>query len=367
MKACYLICFSITFLTACMHKMGSKTKDDQTSGELAPLVCDNGADVTSFTLDATFPQPNPSAVNFGDQVTYSLVDQVPNGPGVRIDLCIDDANGAVEFKRMLYRWDSSSQTEDIRIDNTATEVRREGNTYFIPSSKVKAVNLEQAIFGEVDGLDLYVSYREDQGIWIKGWRDNDDLSFATAVNAVIENGMRKPLSTRLIGGTFRQGNPFTKGLCQDGQVPYDRTFKFDKTRLKFQTCTYGGGGETTGYDIKKIQITDESTHLGSENHQTYTLEGDQIKKVTQGDQPGAVMKYSWSHHNACDSFVVTLPHATYAATAAAMAGCGRIVDGAPQRTWEDEHLDIMYKITYAKSEIVEGRVACFHYLFNCSQ
>ncbi|MGE0173375.1 MAG: hypothetical protein AB7T49_11330 [Oligoflexales bacterium] len=367
MKGYHLFCV-VMILMGCKHTTDSKAKDDQTSGGLAPLPCDNGADATSFTLAATFPPPNASAIDFGNQINYTLVEQVPNGPSVRIDVCIDDVNSTVAVNRMLYRRDSFSQTQDIRVDNSATEIRRDGNIYFIPASNVKAVNLDQAIFGEVDNLDVYISYLadKDQGVWIKSWKDND-LVFVTAVSAGVQNGARKPFASRLIAGSFRQGNPFTEGPCKDGQMPYDRTFKFEKAKLKFQTCTYMGGGETTGYDIKKIEITDESTHLPVENHKTYTFEGDQIKNISQGDQPGTEMRYAWSHHNACDSFVLTLPHATYTATAAAMAGCGHIIDGAPQRTWEDEQHDVMYKISYGKGEVVEGRVACYHYLLNCNQ
>jgi hypothetical protein len=44
-----------------------------------------------------------------------------------------------------------------------------------------------------------------------------------------------------------------------------------------------------------------------------------------------VLDYRWNHHNACDTFHLTLPHAEYVAAAATLAGCGETVLDAPVR------------------------------------
>jgi hypothetical protein len=77
---------------------------------------------------------------------------------------------------------------------------------------------------------------------------------------------------------------------------------------------------------------------------------DQMFKSLHHDQlpAGKQLIYAVNHHNACDSIYVAFSEidAAYGATASAAAGCGSVVDGAPERRGEDWHDGIWYQIKY---------------------
>jgi hypothetical protein len=350
-----LLATALLLSTACKQRSSSKAKSDQSSDT---ATCEDGSQPVSYTLKPIDPMPSASVIDFGDDVPYKLVPHGENSVAARVDICINESEGTAEVARLMLRDNPTRPTIDARISKSATAIEVDGNVYSVPASEVQAENVDAAAFGDPSALLIYVPVRDVDGILIKSWKDGE-LVFTTAVRAMKKDGKLKPNSINLITGSFDSGNPFKEGPCKDGQAEFTKTFAFEKVTLKVAGCYYQGGGETMGYDIHKVEVADKSAVLSAEQQENFVLEGDKLKEA---------FKYQWNHHNACDSWVLTLPHAKYAASAGPMAGCGRVLEGAPERDFQEENRDTKYIIRYNNGTPLEGSVpSCSHFIFNCTQ
>ncbi|MGE0172250.1 MAG: hypothetical protein AB7T49_05680 [Oligoflexales bacterium] len=357
----YTLFATILLTFSCRTIEASKAKDETSDSDPYALrTCKNGAKAVPFTLEPMDPMPDASVVKFpGFDLHFRLESQIPNQKGARIDLCIDEVNGTVTFDRLVYKEDPFTPLTNLAINDSITQPQWKDNILEIPSSFVKIENLDKAAFGDAEGLFMWVKESGIEGRLVRSWKDGDKVF--TTINLVQEQqqGGYRPLGAQALAGSFQPGDPFANGLCNAARGPqYSGTFKFDHVTMKFDACVYAGGGETTGYDIKRLEITDSAPQLTDDQRKPFTFQGAELESVFQ---------VAWNHHNACDSFVLKLPHATYAATAAATAGCGTILEGAPHRTLEDPNPEVMYSVRYGGNEPAEGKVACRHFLLHCQQ
>ncbi|MGE0172342.1 MAG: hypothetical protein AB7T49_06140 [Oligoflexales bacterium] len=357
MRKTMFLVVGIALCNSCKHS-SSATMNEAASDPLAPMVCDDGRPTTPFSLREMDPMPSASVLPYSSPIGFKF--NIPSKRNVRVDVCVDEMNGTVEVRQVLFIGNFSDPILKVIVDKSLVEPIHGDDVHRIPPSLMRAKGVENAVFGDPSELSLFMPTEDNQGILVQSFKDGTTV-FTIAARVTEQNGAYDPNSTLLLAGTFEQGNPFVpvdSGPCKEQQFELARTFTMEKAVFKFDGCMFQGGGETLGYEISKIEITDESSELKPEERKTFQFEGAEMTKV---------FKYRWNHHNGCDSFVLTLPHATYTATAAARTGCASILNGAPVRTIEDESKETMYKFTYKGGKVLEGRFTCENYMLGCSQ
>ena len=178
--------------------------------------------------------------------------------------------------------------------------------------------------------------------------------------SVADDGSEQPAALDIVVGRFEVGDPFAESPCAPDESHRTASFSLGTAAFEVGLCTFLGGGETTGYRVIEMTVQDDNDALSPEDREPMVL--------SDADLEGA-LQVSWHHHNACDSFVLTTNHASYAATSAAMAGCGTILDDAPQRTFEDPRQTVLYRVRYDAgpwSDVQE--LDCHHhFLSDCSE
>jgi hypothetical protein len=329
----------------------------------SPLSCPGGGTTQPFTLAKLDKMPRESVVDFGagnwGEGDYDLMAAGDEGGfRVRLDVCVDEVNETVVLKRFLYQMYPEQKNYVLIVDDALTEPQEVAfQTFRIPKSFVSDAGLKEAVFGEPQNLKLVVKYSKGYGFRVDGWKDGD-MNFATAVNGYDQDGALNVGSSSLIVGDFQQGDPFQGGPCGNGEFIGTASFMLGTAKFDLESCLFQDTGHTTGYKIKKLTIQDSNPVLKQEQREAFTSENDELETV---------LKYKWDHHNACDSFVLKLPHATYSATTSAMAGCGQILDGAPERGVEDPRKTTLYRIKYGTQSVIEGELDCVHFHFRCGE
>lgn len=308
----------------------------------------------SFAAPETLPDledvPLPDVPSFSEVVAA--------GDGyehsVRLDVCeADDGTlslGAVlhapgGFAPTLYRPDpavSSVQQSFVEIDGGMVEELR------VPPSDFIVEGLADALDGDYDGFSVRIRY--EYGAIIGG---ADGLVVYGDAN--LDAASVSYNSIYLVAGTLVPGDVFADLSCAFGEQPFETSFSLDTATFDLEACTFYGVGETIGYRITRMGVEDTNSILTEPERARHEFDGEA--------SVNSVLTYQWNHHNACDSFHLALPHADYAATAAASAGCGETVPDAPPRDIEDED-GLKYRIRYHDGEWVDGvNPDCFHYLF----
>ncbi|MGE0172130.1 MAG: hypothetical protein AB7T49_05065 [Oligoflexales bacterium] len=351
-----LLIFLILANVGCKERASSSASSETNSSNL-PLPCPGGGSTQAFTLGKMNPMPSESVVDYGAANmgdVYELKPAEPGGYRVRLDVCIDEVNESVVLMRFLYQMFPGDRTEVMTVDESISEPKEVSfKNYLIPRSFVSDQGLKEAVFGEPKHLKVTVKYEDGYGYLVNGWQDGN-TQFATAVNGYVNDGLMHVSSRWLIAGAFEPGDPFKDGPCKDGQYAGSANFTLGTAKFTMDSCLFPGGGETTGFEVKKLTVEDSNPALTAEQRKPFSFEKESLESV---------FKYNWDHHNACDSFVLTLPHGTYSATTAANAGCGSILEGAPARTYEDGRRTTLFRIKYGTQTPVEGELDCLHFHF----
>jgi hypothetical protein len=256
----------------------------------------------------------------------------------RLDLCV--VGVTPNLKRVVWQ----SHPFENRHEATGSQI-------------LNVQGLDEALSGNHTNLEIRVDNHE-QALLIKGWKQ-DSNSFVTAVPVAYQsNGSYEVQSSALITGVLDAVDPFANAKCRPGSVSKTASFNLGSAHFTWDTCTYMGGGETLGYDVTKVVVTDSNPALSPEHRTEVTLEGDALKSAFTSQ---------WNHHNACDSFVLELPHASYAATAAVIAGCGSVLAKAPERPHTDTRSSTLFRTRYEAlpwSDVQEEK-NCTHFLLRC--
>lgn len=304
----------------------------------SPIACERGS-AHSFGLVAPSDfTPERSAIRLNQDLPWNLLTPSVT-QNVRLDVCADGA--AVELKRVVWQEGGFSPRWEAQ------------------GPRILLVRgLDDALFGDHSGLEIRLSSGDSSELMIKGWKQGEH-SFVTAIPVGFDaNGSYQIHSMSFVTGVFDMYDPFADTRCKPGQNPSTAVFSLGTARFSAELCTYLGGGETLGYDVLKLSVTDSNPALAEANRKEVVLEGEALERVFQS---------KWNHHNACDSFVLKLPHASYASTAAPMAGCGVALPEAPQRNWEDQRPGLLYRVKYgSRAWSADQEVAsCRHFMFGC--
>jgi hypothetical protein len=302
-----------------------------------PHTCATGEPV-SFGLVATSGfTPNAASIHLGVDHPWDM--PAPSeGMNARLDICVVGVTPHLE--RVIWQ-------------NDPYEFRNEA----LGSQILRVQGLDEALSGNHTNLEIRVDNNE-AGLLIKGWKQGSN-SFATAVPVVyLSDGSYEVQSIRLVTGALDAIDPFANNKCEPGSNSKTASFSLGTARFTWEACTFLGGGQTNGYKVNKVVVTDSNPALTPEHRAEVVLEGDALTRA---------FKSQWNHHNACDSFVLELPHASYAATAAAAAGCGTILPNAPARTHTDERSNTLFRTRYETLPWSEVQVQkdCAHFLFHC--
>jgi hypothetical protein len=219
----------------------------------------------------------------------------------------------------------------------------------LPPAAFRVSGLEAALAGDLDPLAVRILH--DQGLLILG-----HPGFIAIAEGQVGPSSIQYNSIYINVGGLAPGDPFAGLPCRYEETLLSQTFRIATAMFEVEGCSFLGGGATMGYRFTSFAITDRSPELDPAERARFAFEG--------AAEIEAVLNYRWNHHNACDSFYLTLPHAEYAATTSPSAGCGMPVPGAPPRDFNDMDGTVHYKIRYHGGAWTEGTTpGCAHYLF----
>jgi hypothetical protein len=323
------------------------------------LKCAAGFSPLYFTLEAI--DPLPSAEELKIHASFNPLNQT-KATYVRLDVCYNEVSDEFKLARVIFREFPISPHEIFAV---------------ISSSRIKG--LAEALFGDVGGLEIFIAAEgsSTQGLLITG-RSYQDASGAAQSLALAVKARKKKkagaydfqtlgdfLSLNLMVGSLVPGNPIEGQACEGGAVEEDRVFVIGSAVFEVKICRSQSAGETAEYTVEKVTITDSNPTIPA-GSQKVVIPGEQIKKDVNGTTSSSIkMVYAVNHHNGCDSFYLDLsPHAQYAATAAAMAGCGKAVKNAPPRDFDDDRQVTLTRVRYGSAPWQEGQIGCRHFLLD---
>lgn len=308
-----------------------------------------------YSLVAVRPLPAASALRLPNLLP--AVEVVAAGDGaefsLRLEVCRD--GGTPTLHAALYRASSFETPTLYRVDPTIARPTEaivevaEGVVIErrLPPSDTLVEGLAAALGG--DPSALHVRLFGESGLLLRGHAGFVALASGRVTATSIEY-----TSVFVVVGSLAARDVFAGLPCPFAETTLQASFALGTASFDARACTFQGGGETMGYRLVELTVTDTNPALTAAERQPITLTGDAAVR--------AVMTYAWNHHNGCDSFHLALPHADYAATASPLAGCGDPVANAPTRD-PDAFGDVLYRVRYRGGPWAEGSIpGCRHYL-----
>ena len=287
--------------------------------DLKPLVCAQG-EATSFSLVKAANPPNEKAL---EKVGMRFAQTPEDSTGLRLDGCFDGET--FDLLRVVIKYDSMTLLRALSKDGARVW-------------RVKG--LDQALLGDVSKLLIDVGIPDEwdetevNGTRIRGVVDGPSSAVITINGKYSASGRYESTASMGLIGDLQLGDVLGSSICH-GQLGSKAaaTWTMDTATFVAELCTGLGGGITTSYEFQKITVTDTSPEVPE------ALRGKAIELDKQALAP--VLRMKFLHHNGCDSFVLNVPQldSTYAMTASIRAGCGKAIEGAPQRTWDWEKPD----------------------------
>lgn len=101
---------------------------------------------------------------------------------------------------------------------------------------------------------------------------------------------------------FEAGRSLSNIVCPSGFSPASRTLVRGSVQFDFETCAGQGIGNSYVATPVSVTVKDTSSHVPTDFQLPVRFDGPNIS---------AIYSISNSHHNWCDRWAVTLPHATY--------------------------------------------------------
>ncbi len=318
-------------------------------------LCPPGATLSYYSLVAPDPLPPASALqlpNLPNGVDVIGADPEGVSSGVRLDVC-ETSSGPVLAGVLFHVWGPQYYVPDATVSApTMNQVQHpEGMVYEtrFPPDRLSVDGLAAAIAGDPSSLRIRVMLQD--GLLFQG---HDDFvavaSGNVSSNSIVYNAIY------VVVGAIVPGNVFDDLECPFNEYPRTASFALDTASFDVRYCAFQGGGETEGYRIEHLTVTDTNAALAPAEQVPFVFEGAEAVE--------SVLNYQWNHHNACDSFHLALPHADYAASTAPLAGCGTTVPNAPPRRWDDPPGPVLFRLRYHGGAWVDGAMAsCSHYLY----
>ncbi|MGE0172561.1 MAG: hypothetical protein AB7T49_07250 [Oligoflexales bacterium] len=359
-RSATLSLLSALLVMSCKHSGQHFLKSDEAQALFAKPECQGGQTQQTISLQALAAIPKATAVAFGDDRKYELA-----SPSLkyraRIDLCSDEQSETFEIKKIfLLLPPNMSPLRVIVVDPSISSPQANGDVDRIPPANLTTKGLAEAIFGEVQHLEINVDtgHRNYQ---IKGWQGQQS-AFVTA-SEMMNNDAGKfvPMTTQLVAGGIDFVDVFSNRKCPDDQQEGAAQFELGSAKFEMEFCSFLPGGETSGYKVLSASVQDSDPQLDAEQQDKFTFAGDKL---------GDVFAFKFNHHNMCDSFVFKLPHATYSATTSNSqgGGCtGTALKGAPEHSQQGQNPDfVMFRHVYKDGHVVEqSRKDCYHFFTFC--
>lgn len=325
------------------RKESSKLRDNTSIPE---VTCAIGMP-TSFTFGDLGFVADRSRVRFhvppAHGILYDLFPQsAGQAPYVRLDTCLNDET--IILRRVVFL-QSPLAIQSILDVNGQAIVNGLHDAIFLDDQSKLNIRVPNSL----DPANTFV---------IRGWKQANGKTFATAFFASMQGASLKPNSIELLTGKLVAGDPVTSQNCAPGLIFKTALFHLGTAKIEWDTCQGLGGGQTTSYNVVALRITDSNSVLTSDERQ--------IRSFESPESVQEVLQTKWGHHNACDSFVLKLPAATYAATSSPSAGCNEQLSGAPQRqSGDDAEWKTKFTVSYRGAVPTSGLLNCGHYLFFC--
>jgi hypothetical protein len=330
----------------------------ESDAEVLPALCPSGAVLVQYSLTPLQSAPPLGALELPGLHPATIIVQAGNGlsNSMRLDLC-QESDG-LRLHAILLRGEAVTLASRFVLDDSitspATEVVEiaEGRVQEVrvPRTAVVVEGLGEAIAGNLPALRIRLP--GEKGLLVVGHSD-----FLAVARGRVDAATIQYTSLYVMVGDLAPGNVFAGLRCPFGQTPLTTSFRLDTAQFDLEACTFLGGGITTGYRIHRLAVQDSNPGLEEAYRGRFEL--------TTEAEVKSVMNYRWNHHNACDSFHLTLGHADYAASTAPAAGCGPQVPEAPPRNIDEPSTaPLLYRIRYHGGAWRDGSVAgCSHFLY----
>ncbi len=218
-----------------------------------------------------------------------------------------------------------------------------------------------------------ISLDSQTGVLIKQLQNEEQAFVAVIPVQKTDKDLRKNADLG-ITGQIALGEPFLIPACESGEYFYKSQFKVQTALIELKLCDTREAGETTGYQLVESAVTDSSPKLAPEQQKTVVIGASQIDRIQHGKEPnpGAKVKFTNTHHNACEQLLIDVGFAAYAFTTPPIAGCFNPefnpIPEAPARNLfnDPNRSEVFYKTRYLNEPWSEvSNLGCGHYMFFC--
>lgn len=320
-------------------------------------VCPPGATLSYYSLIAPDPLPAVGAIEIPDLPSFiEVIGADPEGvnSGARFDVC-ETSSGPVLAAVLFHVWGPQYFVVDDTVSAPhMTQAQLPEGPVFetrFPPSMISVEGLAAALGGDPSALRIRIMLQD--GLLIHGQDD-----FVTIASGNVGPTSIDYNAVYVVVGEIVAGNVFEDLECPFQEYPRTATFALDTATFDVRFCSFQGGGETEGYRIEHLTVTDTNAALTPAEQMPMTFDGAAAVE--------AVLNYQWNHHNACDSFHLALPHADYAASTAPLAGCGATVPNAPPRDFNDPPGPVLFRLRHHGGAWSDGEIpGCRHYFLHC--
>jgi hypothetical protein len=292
--------------------------------ELPPrAACAPGGEAVSLTLTAVSPQPAFTPPEADPNAEIGAPDSGFR-PAVRLDACVDTDN-RVTLGDVIMRYPPPPPIP-------GTGAQPPSYLHILPHPQAKVEHLAEALSGDTAALKILMPFGWGDAFEMAGVPGQAGLAYAFQ-GPISASG--SPSSSTIVLGKVELGDPFvndSQGACPAGATLRKETSKvttpagvITTTLLMCERFVQG-----TYHHTWKVFTVQDTGAPGDAAGRTFTI-------VNGETQAGTSYEDATVHHNACNSFVAKLPHATYALsrlnrpgnTGAQITGCAPLVAGAP--------------------------------------
>ncbi len=252
-----------------------------------PIACREGETALSYQLDGESIQIQRKDIGLTGEIHVLSPQAAENdSSGYRFDLCVNDAND-VYLKRMVRRAPDMSPWS-------------KRHDLFVPVYEDVDPVWAEAL-GEGGSPDLSVKFVDtanpETSVLVKGWRNDQGVSFVTvsafdanAADALVLSG------DSVTFGRLVEGDPFALPSYHEN----NRRVKTSNLEIELYYDVKNGQNNYKEYRVHTIRVSDRTPGLSSP-----------ISVALYGAALDTALQVNKTHHSLMDSFVITLPDATY--------------------------------------------------------
>jgi hypothetical protein len=272
-----------------------------------PAACADGLTQMSFGLDSGFLDTTAAQAKFPKA---KIIKSSPEN-NLRIDLCTDFDQQTILTGMAL----------NLKESNLSKMISK--------SDIVVQKGLSDFIFSNTSNLNIVSKLPNQKFLHIMGGADFGEINIVISPSESDSQNLQQSMA--LVGSATGGLDPFS--ICagaSGGNNVVVRNIKLDTASINITTCE-GNVGTSGGHPHTYIgfEVTDSNPKLKENANKTIKISKEEI---TEGKL--AIVTDPLPHHNDCESFGITLPHAKYfvtnvGSTGPAQNGCASL-PGAPK-------------------------------------